>query len=623
MCGICGVVRFPQTTDEDWAALQRVDALLRHRGPDDAGSWRGGPAALAMRRLAVIDLQGGRQPMTDEGDDLQLVLNGEIYNYDTLRAELASRGHRLATQSDAEVALHLYQEMGPAAATRLNGMFALALWDSPRRRLWLCRDPLGIKPLYYGAVGGAFWFASELPALMAGPAWPRRVDPQAVNQYLALRYIPAPRTAWQGVHKLLAGCSLLLDERCVAVSPYWELPSLAGDQGARRSDGEWAQALQEAMRAAVRRQMVSDVPLGASLSGGLDSSAVVAFMAEARVEPVHTFAVTFPGWPGLDERPYARRVAQHLHTRHREIELPLDVPRLFEEAVAASGEPLADPAALPTLAMARAARQEVTVALTGEGADELLGGYGWYRWAQRPTLPVPRPLRQGLLRTVRRACRGRRGGRTVQSYLVADPLSRYADLAASSAFQTWERERIAGPLLREALSDLSLEPFFAERLAPGAGGDWQARFQRLDLLVWLEGDPLAKADRMTMAASLEARLPFLDREVVELALAMPPDLLVRGATHKYVLRQAVRSLLPPEVASRRKHAFDPPVGHWLRGPLRERLQALPTHPGVAGSGVLDPAPVAKLVRAQLAGRDHGRGLWTLLVWAAWWEQEGA
>ncbi|MGQ9584814.1 MAG: asparagine synthase (glutamine-hydrolyzing) [Anaerolineae bacterium] len=622
MCGICGLVRFPNTNPKDLDLLRRVNARLAHRGPDDEGHWSEGPAALAMRRLAVIDLRTGHQPMANETGELRLVFNGEVYNFRELRRGLEKRGHRFASQSDAETVLHLYEEHGTQAATHLNGMFALALWDGPRRRLWLCRDPLGIKPLYYAWVEGAFWFASEVQALTELPALDRALDPLALEQYLALRYVPAPRSIFQAVRKVPTGHSLLVEESGSDLRPYWRL--------ALRPEGrpgwgieEWSAALRAALGAAVVRQMVSDVPLGAFLSGGLDSSAVVAFMAGASRQPVRTFCVAFRGWPGLDETPHARRVARYLGTAHREIEVELDVPGLLRESVAASGEPLADPAALPTLAMARAAREEVTVALTGEGADELLGGYGWYRWATRPALPLPQAVQQFLLRGVQHLWRGQRGSRTLQSYLVADAWTRYADLVASSTFQEAEREEIRGPCLWEALGGRRLWEHTFQPLLEGMKGlDGLSQFQFLDLSVWLEGDPLAKVDRMTMAASLEARVPFLDREVLELAAAMPPEVKVRGPTSKLVLREAMRGLLPPEILNRAKHAFDPPVAGWLRGPLREALQRLPRHPAVAESGYLNPNAVARRVQEHLAGRDHHRGLWAVLVFAVWWDHYG-
>ena len=594
---------------------------LAHRGPDDEGLWQEGPVILGMRRLAVIDLQTGHQPMAEEAGHLHVVFNGELYNFRTLRRDLEARGHRFATASDTEVLLHLYEEEGPSAAARLNGMFAVALWDGPRRRLWLCRDHLGIKPLYYTSSGGAFWFASELPALLDLPGLDRALDPCALGQYLALRYIPAPRSILQAVRKVPAGHSLLVDERGIRLEQHWILPQTTAD---RRSPQEWALALREALQEAAARQMVSDVPLGAFLSGGLDSSAIVALMVRASDGPIRTFSVAFRGWPGLDETPHARRVARHLGTAHREISVDVDVQSLFQEAVAALGEPLADPAALPTLAMARAARQEVTVVLTGEGADELLGGYGWYRWADRPALPLPGPVRRWALETVQKWWRGRRGGRTLQAYLLADPLQRYADLAASSAFQAWERERLYGPRLREALQGWDLaEATFGPLLAQSQGADWQTRFQLLDLGVWLEGDPLAKVDRTTMAASLEARVPFLDRAVVELAASMPAEVKVRGRTGKWVLREAMRGLLPPETLARRKHAFDPPVAAWLRGPLRGLVADLPRHPLVLDWGYLDGRAVADLVAEHLDGRrDHHRPLWVLLVLAQWWNLYG-
>ncbi|MBC7224692.1 MAG: asparagine synthase (glutamine-hydrolyzing), partial [Anaerolineae bacterium] len=305
------MVRFPQTRPDDVDLVRRMMGRLQHRGPDDQGLWAEGPVALGMRRLAVIDLQTGHQPMAEEAGHLHLVFNGEIYNFRSLRRELEGRGHRFATASDTETILHLYEEMGHRAATRCNGMFALALWDGPRRRLWLCRDHLGIKPLYYAHSDGAFWFASELPPLLELPPLDRALDPHALDQYLALRYIPAPRSILRAVRKVPAAHSLLVGEQGLALERYWNLPQGPAEN---RPPEEWVSALRQALQEAVARQMVSDVPLGAFLSGGLDSSAIVAFMAQAGQGPVRTFTVAFRGWPGLDETPHAQRVARHLGT---------------------------------------------------------------------------------------------------------------------------------------------------------------------------------------------------------------------------------------------------------------------------------------------------------------------
>ncbi len=617
MCGICGILNLSaEAGPPDPALLERMTATLTHRGPDDAGYHRAGPVALGMRRLSIIDLETGRQPIGNEDGSVALVFNGEIYNYRELRQDLLAQGHRFATQSDTEVIVHLYEERGPACVEALNGMFAFALWDAPAQTLLLARDRLGIKPLYYAEAGGRLLFGSELKALLADDRLPRRLDPLALDQFLALRYIPAPQTILAGVQKLPAGSLLLCRAGQIERRRYWRLRFAPDPQ---ISPQEWVGETRRLLDDAVRRQMISDVPLGAFLSGGIDSSAIVALMAGASTRPIQTFSVAFRGWPGGDESEAARAVAAHLHTEHHEIHVEADAAAALPRLAHAFDEPMADPAALPTLLMSEAARRHVTVVLTGEGADELFAGYGWYRWGSWPLLPLPAFLRRPLLWALQEGWRGRRGQRTLMALAQPSLEARYWETIACSVFQAAERRRLLAPATRAALAGHTLPDAFGAMLAEAADLPAQSRLQAWDIAIWLEGDPLAKADRMSMAASLEARVPFLDHRLAELIARIPPALLTQDGQSKAILRAAVADLLPPATVRRPKHAFDTPIDRWLRDELRRPTETLATRAVFQETGWFEPAEVARWTQRHLAGRALGRQVWALLTLAEWYD----
>ena len=618
MCGICGIYSSTGQPVEH-SLLRRMNIVLAHRGPDGEGYFTNGPVGLAMRRLAIIDLQTGDQPIFNEDRSVAVVFNGEIYNYRELRAELQKRGHRFYTQSDTEVLTHGYEEWGDDLPTHLNGMFAFALWDVRRQRLLLARDHLGIKPLYYAELpGGGLAFASELKALLPVDGWRREIDPLALDWFLATRYIPAPRSIYLGIRKLPPAHRLTLGaDGPLKVERYWDV-SFAPDD----TDGQdWPARLREALTAAVRRQMIADVPLGAFLSGGIDSSILVGLMARVSTEPVRTFTVIFPGWGTLDESGYARRVAERFATAHTEIAVEADVAREWPELACRLDEPFADPATLPTWLMARQTRRYVTVVLTGEGADELFQGYGWYGWP-RP-LPLPAFLARPLRHLAQRLLSGRRGRHRLLALLAPDFGTLYAESILSSVSQAEERLAWYRPewlAHLTAMAPLADFPESWEEPLPGQAPS--SLMQELDLKVWLEGDPLVKADRATMLASLEARVPFLDREVVELAARIPAHWHHREGLSKWLLRRSFADLLPGEIARRPKHAFEVPIGAWLRGPLRPQLEHALADASPLWQ-ILRPEPIRRMMHLHLAGRrDYSRELWALLHLAFWWETYG-
>jgi asparagine synthase (glutamine-hydrolysing) len=619
MCGICGIVG-PVPVDRE--VLARMTRTLEHRGPDDDGSYAaayddGMSVGLGFRRLAIIDLETGNQPIANEDGTLRVVLNGEIYNYRELRADLAARGHRFATNTDTEVIVHLYEDLGARCVEQLNGMFAFALWDERERRLLLARDRFGKKPLYYAETGGCLLFGSELKALLEHPLCPRELDPASLSRYLALEYVPAPHAILAGVRKLPGGHRLTWENGQSIVRRWWDLSF--DDERSPRSDAEYAEELREHLRAAVRRRLSSDVPLGAFLSGGIDSSSVVAMMAEALpAGAVKTFSIGFAE-ESFDESSHARRVAEHFGTEHHEhVFTPGDMLEVLPAITDILDEPLADPSILPTYLLSRFTREHVTVALGGDGGDELLAGYPTFPADRAASLyVVPRLLNERLVLPLAQLL----------------PVST-DDFSRDFRVKRFLRGATASADVRHALWLGSFSPAEQRRLLAHAVGDpldeqrllfanapSQDRVERLVYLyakTYLEGDVLTKVDRASMACSLEVRAPFLDVELVEFLGRVPPRLKQQRLGTKLLLKRAVADLLPPGIAKRPKKGFGIPVAAWLKGPLREMLQDELSAARITDLGLFDAAVVERLVSEHMSGRrDHRKQLWTLLVFQLW------
>jgi len=614
MCGIVGIFNL-NGQNVDSALLERLNAALVHRGPDDSGQLVQQNIGLAMRRLAIIDLEQGRQPIYNEDKTVAVVFNGEIYNFLELRAKLKARGHQFKTHTDTEVIVHLYEEEGLNVSAYLNGMFAFALWDAAKEQLLIARDHLGIKPLYYSVKDGLFAFASELKALK--PLLKEsNIDIEALNQFLALRYIPAPLTIYKEVKKLLPAHYLVIKKQKIELKKYWDLKF---GSTLSLSKEEWVARTKHTLSAAVKRQMIADVPLGAFLSGGLDSSIVVALMSHHSAQPVKTFSVSFPLLTGFDEAPYARAVAKKFHCDHHEKIVEARAVDFLTQLVQQFDEPMADPAALPTFLISKVASKKVKVVLTGEGGDELFGGYKWYRTSQQ-RLPLPASVSRYLAVKAGQWLKGRRGQRTLQLLLYPTLAEKYFEVALTSVFSTEERAQLLTNSIKAQLKSLSLLPSFDQLLTEAQKFNKLNQMQYLDTKIWLEGDPLVKVDRMTMATSLEARVPFLDKEVVELAVQLPSELKINGQS-KLVLREAFRDLLPKEVIDRPKHGFDLPLDNWLRYDLKELFQAkvLENHHLDA---YLNKKAVHRLFQQHLKGLNLGFKLWTLLVFGIWCQENG-
>ena len=603
--------------ERDWLAA--AAASLRHRGPDDGGLRIEAGVGLAFRRLAIVDVATGQQPLANEDGTVWIAFNGEIYNHLALRRELEARGHRYRTRSDTETLVHGYEEWGDALLPRLHGMFAFALWDRPRRRMLLARDRVGIKPLYWTRSRGGVACASEIKALFAFPGVERRVSLPAVVEHLTLRYAAAPATLFEGVFKLPAGHALALSPEGETLTRWWA-PAFAPRE--RLGGGAALAELERRLEASVRSHLMSEVPLGALLSGGVDSSLVVALMTRALDRPVRTFSVGFDAPGPYSELPYARAVAAHCHTDHHELVVgPADLLRELPQLAWHQDEPVSEPAAIPTYLVSRLARGSVTVVLTGEGGDELFAGYPKHAaepWARR-LARAPGWLRDPLLDlgVDRLPFRFRRLQVAGRSARFRDEAERLA--AWFAGFVGAERTRLLGPALAGHASAGVLP--FRRALAESRARSPLDRMLDLDLRLWLADDLLVKMDRMSMAASVEARVPLLDAPLVDWALRLPPDLKVRGLEGKVLLKRLARRLLPRAVVDRRKVGFTVPLTPWFRGPLRELVADTLLAPAALGRGYLRPDVLRGYVDDHLAGRrDRGRELWTLLSLELWHRQ---
>jgi asparagine synthase (glutamine-hydrolysing) len=580
---------------------------IRHRGPDSDGYFLEDDVALGMRRLSVIDVSGGRQPISNEDGTVTVVFNGEIYNHHQLRARLEATGHTFATHSDTEVLVHLYEEEGEDMARHLHGMFAFAIWDSVRKKLFIARDRVGMKPLSYLQTSRGLLFCSELRSLAASGLVDLRVDPAAVMQFLAFGYVPDPQCIFAGGAKLPPGHQLTWTrEGGVRVSAYWR-PSQPDAHGP--DDEELIRGIRQRLDHAVASHLESEVPLGAFLSGGLDSSTVVGLMSRAAPGRVRTFSIGFSE-ERYDETPVAREVAKFFGTLHTELIVQPDVEALFHDIVGIFDEPFADASAIPTFLVSKLARQSVTVALSGDGGDELFGGYTRYRTALAGHEPGPFAAMfaaAGLMLPHFFPGSGR---------LVNRGRSRWGQYAATIMHPLRLDEGGIGAT-SQPLAARSIQSIVGEYVGENTPADFAAAMMRLDLVTYLPGDILTKVDRTSMAVSLEARAPLLDYALVDFALAIPGHRHVTREESKRLFRRAIAGIVPDFVLQGPKRGFEVPLGQWFRGPLRHRIEQLTaTTQDVAD--FLDPAAVARLVREHIVGRrDHSYVLWRIIALHAW------
>jgi asparagine synthase (glutamine-hydrolysing) len=619
MCGIAGQLRLTGRP-VDRGLVERMCAGIEHRGPDARGLHHEPRVGLGIQRLRVIDLDTGDQPIYNEDRSVVVVLNGEIYNYRELREGLIARGHRLGTHGDTEVIAHLYEEHGADCVRHLHGMFAFALWDARRRRLVLARDRVGKKPLLYSLRGGTLSFASELHALLADDEIAREPDPTAIDRFLALGYVPGPLTAIRGVRKLPPAHTLVVEDGRAELTRYWKL-----DYGHKLDAPveEIVERVRDALLTATRRRLVADVPLGAFLSGGIDSSAVVAAMAQTASEPVRTFSIGFDD-AGFDELAHARRIAEQFGTAHEEFEVRADAIAILPDLVRHYGEPFADASAIPSFYLARMTRRHVTVALNGDGGDECFGGYTRYvanALASRLDA-IPAPARRGIAALASRV--PERGG-------VGSPVNRFRRLGGTLALDAPTRYARYVSWFDAGQREALYTPEFAAGIGPGAAEDvigdaWRGassrsvvdRMLEVDASTYLVGDLIAKIDIATMAHALEARSPFLDHELMELAASIPDDLKVRGREKKWILRHAMRGILPDEILDRPKQGFSVPLSTWLRGDLRGWAREILLDPETRSRGYFAPGAVERLLERHRAGTDaDAKRIWSLVMLELW------
>ena len=619
MCGIAGFVESssaasPLGRDAANSLVHRMCDVIRHRGPDDEGVWVDDGVALGMRRLSIIDLSTGHQPIHNEDRSVWIVFNGEIYNFQELRRELEAAGHRFYTATDTEVIVHAYEQWGQGAIGRLRGMFGLAIWDTTTRTLLVARDRIGIKPMHYAAVNGRFYFGSEINSRLEAPDLPRDLDAGALDHYLSFLYTPRDGSIFKSIRKLPPGHLLTWTDGRIAIEQYWEMPATETFAG---SEEEAVRRLRAVLTDAVRSHMISDVPLGAFLSGGVDSSLVVGLMSEISSTRVKTFSIGFDE-PAFDELEHARRVADHFGTEHHEFVVKPDGVGILDRLVSHFDEPFADSSAIPTWYVSEMARRHVTVVLSGDGGDELFGGYD--RYLPHPHVLAfdrysPRALRRVAAIAAASLPHGVRGKNFLR-HVGRDEQGRYLD--AIRFFGADEKPALLTPELQRAIDGPDPETRLARHFERLGLLPWPSQMMRFDAETYLPEDILTKVDRMSMAHSIESRVPLLDNEVMTFAATLPAWMKIKNGRRKHVLKEVAATLLPRGIIDRKKQGFGVPLGTWFRGNLRELFADTLLSPTTLQRGYFQKSFVQRLVAEHLSGkRDHTLRLWQLVVFERW------
>jgi asparagine synthase (glutamine-hydrolysing) len=629
MCGIVGFLTSKATQVPEYEILKRMRDVLMHRGPDDLGEYirpldeRGPFVFFGHRRLSIIDLSGGHQPLSNEHGTVWVIFNGEIYNFKELREELKGRGHQFRTRSDTEVIVHAYEEYKENCFRYFNGMFAIGIWDEKGNRLVLARDRLGKKPLYYSFVNGTFLFASELKAIMAYPAFPRKVDPSSLMKYLFFEFIPCPHTIFTDAKKIPPASYLIWDRRGIEIKKYWS-PFDPHKGEINLSEAEAESRMMELLKESVKRRLISDVPLGVFLSGGIDSSAITALAQKEVPGKIKTFSIGFED-PSFDESKYASLASKYIGTEHHEqIMTPQDLLDLVPNLADILDEPMADASILPTYLLSKFTRSHVTVALGGDGGDELFAGYPTYvahKFAgyYERFLGTFHPMIIRLANLLPVSDNNISFDFKVKKFLSG---IKYPDGVRNSvwlgAFSFSENEKVLSPEIHAEFSQNRLveEIFFYEKEYPY--DDRITKLQYLDLKLYLQESILVKVDRASMACSLEVRAPFLDYELVEFVMGLPSPWKLKRFTSKYILKKALANWLPDEVIKRPKKGFGVPIAKWVKGPLKELFEDLLSSDRIKREGFLNPEYVTSLLEDHLTNKkDNRKQLWTLLVWELW------
>ena len=624
MCGIAGFIdlwdtRAARDGGERGPILDGMCQIIRHRGPDDQGTMVKGGVALGMRRLSIIDLAGGHQPISGEDGSVTIVYNGEVYNFLELKPQLEARGHRFQTHSDTEAVVHAYEEYGEACVDHLRGMFAFAIWDDRARKLFMARDRAGKKPLYYTVTRhGTLVFGSELKSLLAHPDVEREINLQALDAYFTLGYVPDPLSIFRDIHKLPPGHHLTFAEGRVKVRQYWDFTF---EPAQSRQKEDYLEELRALLDDAVRLRLISDVPLGAFLSGGIDSSTVVGLMARHMGQPVKTFSIGFHE-DSYNELKYARLTAKKFGTDHHEFFVTPDICEIVDELAWHFDEPFADSSAIPTYMVSKLAREYVTVVLSGDGGDELFAGYTRYVVEQQRSAfaHLPAFVRKGVMQPISRHLPHGARGRNYLHNVSLDPIDRYLD--SVSIFTGLNKESL---YTRDFRSRLGADGYMAARFSEYVGnvktGQPLDRLLYLDSKTYLPGDILTKVDRMSMAVSLEARVPLLDHKLIDFVTRIPASLKLTGLETKHLFKLAIKDLVPEEILNRPKQGFGVPIQEWINQQLRDRLRDTLREPRTRQRGYVEPAYLDVLLDEHERGRrDHSMALWALFMLELWHRQ---
>jgi len=620
MCGIAGFVdlwaRKGRAAEERGEILARMCRIIRHRGPDDQGVMVKPGIALGMRRLAIIDLVTGNQPMSGEDGTVTIVFNGEIYNFQELKPKLEAHGHTFQTHSDTEAIVHGYEEFGPACVDDLRGMFAFAIWDEKARTLFVARDRAGKKPLYYTTTpNGTFVFGSELKSLLEHPEVERETNPEALDAYFTLGYVPDPLSIFRNVHKLPPGHYLTFTEGRVTVKPYWDFEFEPAES---QNEADYLEELRALLDESVRLRLISDVPLGAFLSGGIDSSTVVGLMARHMGQPVKTFSIGFHE-DSYNELKYARLTAQKFGTDHHEFFVTPDICEVVDELAWHFDEPFADSSAIPTYMVSKLARDHVTVVLSGDGGDELFAGYTRYAIERKRGgfERLPKPLREGVMRPLSERLPHAAWGRNYLHNVSLDPVSRFLD--SVSVFTSLNRKSLYTSDFAQQLGPSGYVGRVFYDLVENVKSDDQVdRLLYLDSKTYLPGDILTKVDRMSMAVSLEARAPLLDHKLIDFVTRIPSSLKLAGLETKHILKSAVKDLVPAEILHRPKQGFGVPIQEWINQQLRARIRETLSESRTRQRGYVDSHYVDVLLDEHERGRrDHSMALWALVMLELW------
>jgi asparagine synthase (glutamine-hydrolysing) len=623
MCGICGIYT-PHTSGVDYRTLQKMTDAIVHRGPDDSGYFIDKSIGLGMRRLSIIDLESGHQPIYNEDETIWIIFNGEIYNYKMLRPLLEQNGHQFSTESDTEVILHLYEDFGEDCVSRLNGMFAFAIWDSTKKRLFLARDRIGIKPLHYAEVNDGIIFGSEIKSILQDQRVLRKVNSHALRQYLGFEYVPGSETMFQGIFKLLPGHILTFDHNGLSIREYWDLNY--PEKITYQPLDVLTKILGDRLKKSIEMRMISDVPLGAFLSGGIDSSSIVGIMSEISDQPVRTFSIGFDD-ESYNELNYARKVAELFNTEHREAIITPDVVDLVHTIIRYLDEPLADVSVFPTYLVSQLAASNVKVVLSGDGGDEIFAGYDWYKASKADSYyhRLPRTLRnsvgyivnaipptkkkKGLVNEIKRFVEGVKNPDALHhirwQYFITDnePESLMSEEHRKSDLQ----ERLSNPV----------NFYYVQNSAP----DRLSREQFVDIKMYLPDDILVKVDRMSMANSLEVRVPFLDYSFVEFAATIPSNLKLRGMVSKYILKKTMARMLPNEILYRKKQGFSIPMKNWLKDELQDLMFELLSARRMRESGFFNEDYTKKIIQQHIEGkRNNAHQIWSLMLFNLWREK---